>query len=116
MQAFRGRVFFIPAAVTVSISGMTLENGNITGTTGGSILNTGNLTLTNVIVTGNHTDEDGAGIMNLGILNLNFCIISYNQAGTNSGCASKDQNGTKRRFDGDGNGSAICDIGAFEFK
>lgn len=81
---YQGRIFFIPAAVTASISGMTLEGGNATGTTGGGILNTGNLTMTNVILTSNETDEDGAGIMNLGTLNLNSCIVSHNGA-TNSG-------------------------------
>lgn len=81
---YQGRIFFIPAAATASISGMTLEGGNATGTTGGGIMNTGNLTLTNVILTSNETDEDGGGIMNLGTLNLNSCIVSYNEA-TNSG-------------------------------
>ncbi|PWT94003.1 MAG: hypothetical protein C5B54_00840 [Acidobacteria bacterium] len=36
--------------------------------------------------------------------------------GSNNGCVSKDQRARKRPIDGDGNGSAICDIGSFEFK
>jgi len=34
--------------------------------------------------------------------------------GTNTGCPSVDQRGIQRPRDGDGNGSTICDIGAFE--
>jgi len=35
-------------------------------------------------------------------------------AGSNDGCPQTDQRGVARPQDGDGNGSAICDIGAFE--
>ncbi len=35
-------------------------------------------------------------------------------AGTNTGCPSTDQRGLPRPRDGDGNGSSICDMGAFE--
>jgi len=36
-------------------------------------------------------------------------------AGTNTGCPSTDQRGVTRPLDGDGDGSTICDIGAFEY-
>ncbi len=36
-------------------------------------------------------------------------------AGTNTGCPATDQRGLWRPFDGNGDGSAICDIGAYEY-
>lgn len=36
-------------------------------------------------------------------------------AGTNTGCPATDQRGLSRPIDGDGNGSAVCDIGAVEY-
>jgi predicted outer membrane repeat protein len=37
-------------------------------------------------------------------------------AGSSSNCPAMDQRGILRPVDGDGNGSAICDIGAFEYQ
>jgi len=37
-------------------------------------------------------------------------------AGSNTGCPTTDQRGVARRVDGDLNGTATCDIGAFEFE
>jgi len=36
-------------------------------------------------------------------------------AGDNATCPAVDQRGATRPVDGDGNGTAICDIGAFEY-
>jgi CSLREA domain-containing protein len=37
-------------------------------------------------------------------------------AGTNNGCPATDQRGVLRPQDGDGDGTAVCDIGAYELK
>ena len=37
-------------------------------------------------------------------------------AGSSDNCPESDQRGTLRPVDGDGNGSAVCDIGAFEYQ
>ncbi|MCB8942735.1 MAG: hypothetical protein H6658_03050 [Ardenticatenaceae bacterium] len=37
-------------------------------------------------------------------------------AGSNANCLDTDQRGVTRPIDGDGNGSAICDIGAYEYQ
>ncbi len=36
-------------------------------------------------------------------------------AGTNTGCPATDQRGVARPFDGNGDGTPVCDIGAYEF-
>ena len=37
-------------------------------------------------------------------------------AGTNAGCPAVDQRGVRRPIDGDRNGVAVCDVGAFELQ
>ena len=36
-------------------------------------------------------------------------------AADNTSCPVADQRGIRRRYDGDSNGSLICDIGAYEY-
>jgi hypothetical protein len=78
------RVFNLShTAGLVDISGVTVTGGNVTGANnGGGINNTlaGNLTLTNVVVTGNITAGEGGGINNqsTGTLTLTSCTISAN--------------------------------------
>jgi hypothetical protein len=47
------RVFTINPGRTVTISGLTIANGHVTGDVGGGILNEGTLVLTDSVVTGN---------------------------------------------------------------
>lgn len=82
------RVFRVGDGVTVSIYGMTIRDGNAATTTdGGGILNTGTLTLNNVIVTANAATDDGGGIYNGtgGILTLTDVTISGNMATEDGG-------------------------------
>ena len=60
------RIFHVQAGKTVSISGLTIANGNASGASpadeGGGILNEGNLTLSNVAVSQNHAAGLGGGV------------------------------------------------------
>lgn len=81
------RVFHnVTAGVNVTLSGMTVQNGRLTSTTspagrGGGIQNAGNMTLTNVIVTGNQTVTRAGGIHSFGVGNqitLNTTTVTGN--------------------------------------
>ena len=73
------QIFFIASGTTVSITGMTLENGN--NDNGGALVNYGTLKLADCVVTGNLSAQ-GAGINNqaTGNLAVKNCTISDNGA------------------------------------
>lgn len=66
--------------ITVTISGVTLRNGSVTGSAGGGIRNIANLTLADCVVSGNATDSNGGGIFNSGILVIDRCTLNANTA------------------------------------
>jgi hypothetical protein len=106
-----GSVLSVPAGVSVTLSGLTIRNGNagdgggihnqgilvasgvvITGNSatnsGGGIFNTGTLTMTNGKVAGNRVlspGEAGGGIENTGALFLSDVVIEHNKASTYGG-------------------------------
>jgi hypothetical protein len=65
----------------------------------GSLANNGGLTLTHALLPGSRAIDRGNGIT----------------SATFFDCPSTDQRGATRPFDGDGDGNAVCDVGAFEF-
>lgn len=87
---------------TLRLDGVTLRNGNITGEeyrsgSGGAILNTGVLTLTNSTIIGNRADSDGGGIANLAFdqnayLEIHSSRVLSNTAGRNGGGSSSQAN------------------------
>jgi Bacterial Ig-like domain (group 3) len=73
------QVFLIDAGITANISGLTIEDGNTSGS-GGGIDNEGNLALTNSAVSGNIAVDGGGGILNNGTLQVSDSTISGNTA------------------------------------
>jgi sugar lactone lactonase YvrE len=91
------QVMSIGGGTTVSISGVTIENGSLsTGSFpegasiyGGGIANAGTLTLSNCVVSGNsagtgefpyYSSGYGGGIFNSGMLTLSNCTVAGNSA------------------------------------
>ena len=82
-------VFYVSSGVTASISGLTIEGGNGSGTPdnneGGGIDNNGNLTLSDSIVSNNTAIEMGGGIANFnGNLTVADSTVSNNSVTTGS--------------------------------
>ena len=87
------RLFEIGAGATVTLSGLTMENGYDTSDYGGGgLLNHGTLTLINSTVAGNSVDSavgnensDGGGLYNDGTLTLTNSTITGNSAAEGGG-------------------------------
>ena len=92
--AASSRDFEIAAGATVSLSGLTMENGRVPDPTapfGAGIRNFGMLTLTNTVVSGNSTSGEGGGIHNdEGVLTIVGTTISRNFAGNGGGIMNID--------------------------
>ncbi|MDQ6760390.1 MAG: CSLREA domain-containing protein [Acidobacteriota bacterium] len=71
------RIFTINAGAIVTISGLTIANGN-TFQSGGGILNSGTLGLNGVAISGNHGGNGGGIYNSFGTLTLNQSTISGN--------------------------------------
>ena len=78
-----GRIFDIGRVTTVSISGVTIENGFFDGA-GGAILNDGTLTLQDSVVKDSKANGDGAGIASNGTLTVIGSTVEGNQTSGSS--------------------------------
>jgi hypothetical protein len=79
-----GRVFDITSGINVTISGLTITNGN--AGVGGGILNGATLTITNSTLSGNSASNAGGGIFNSGTtLTITNCTLSGNSTTYNNG-------------------------------
>lgn len=81
------RIFTVASTATVTITGLTLANGNY-GDDGGGILNNGDLTLINCALLNNKADRGtGGGVSNATskTLTITNCTFANNQAGADGG-------------------------------
>ncbi len=89
---------------TVVSAGNNLDSGNTCGFTFlGDLINTDPL-LGPLQNNGGQTDTQALPASSPAV-----------DAGTNTGCPAVDQRGVARPFDGNGDGTPVCDIGAYEF-
>jgi hypothetical protein len=70
-------IFTVDSPATVSISGLTVINGN-SRDGGGGVLNRGTVTLTSVIIAANTGIAEGGGIANYGTLTLSKSVVTLN--------------------------------------
>lgn len=77
-------VFIISSGTTVNISGMTITNSVLNSGNGGAVANSGNLTLTSVVVR-NSSANNGGGVFNDGNLTIDRSAIWGNTAFVNGG-------------------------------
>ena len=78
------RVMEILSPAVVSISSLTIQNGDVLGL-GGGISNRGTLTLIDTTVAGNRASRFGGGIVNYGDLAIGGSNVTFNVAGADSG-------------------------------
>jgi CSLREA domain-containing protein len=92
------RIFKVTTGGTVTFFGLTVSNGNATGTPGGGgILNAsgGTVNVTNSRLSGNSAGTGGGGgIYNSGTLNVTNSTLSGNSAGTGEGGGIANAGGT----------------------
>ncbi len=83
-------LFYVPADVTVSISGLALTGGYAAEGDGGAIYNDGTLTVDNCRLTGNTADFYGGAILNNGTLTITSSSLTGNTATEDYGGAIED--------------------------
>lgn len=81
------RIFTINSNRIVTMAGLTITKGRVTGSGGGGFfVNPGaSLSLSDSVVTDNEGYSFGGGILSYGALNINNCTISFNKAGNGGG-------------------------------
>ena len=79
------QVFQIDLGATVTLSGVTIENGSVGASGGGGIVNSGTLTVSNSTLSGNSSTKNGGAIFNNGTLTVTNSTFSNNIAGDHGG-------------------------------
>jgi hypothetical protein len=81
---YKSAAFKVESQTQVTLSGLTISNGNGGTTGGGAIDNGGTLTVSGCTITQNQA-QDGGGILNASTLTLSDCNITDNVAGNGGG-------------------------------
>jgi CSLREA domain-containing protein len=110
---FRDRVFQVISAA-VTISGVTVTGGNVSGN-GGGIENDGTLTLLDSVISANQASGQGGGLFNAstGNLTLTGSTLDGNRAGAEGGGIANSGNLTSVNTTVTGNTSAIAGGGIY---
>lgn len=90
------RIFNITTAATVNMSGLTLNGGLVSGTSGGAILNgsTGIVKINNCTLSNNSARSGGAIANTSGVINVNNCMFKQNSCGNGQGGGIFNDSGT----------------------
>src|SRR5262249_13990402 len=96
------RIFNIASGGNLTVSGLTVANGSVTGAgfvgnitnTGGAIYNAGMLMATNCTFSGNNATVYGGAIQNFGPASFTGCSFIDNTAGTVAGAINDAGTGT----------------------
>ena len=111
-------IFTVAAGATVTLDGLTLQNGHNTTSNGGAIVNDGVLTVTNSSLLSNTANVTGGAIANFGTLNVSYSILDSNVTSTGSGgaiyncnvCTLSVANSTLSRNQSATSGGAIASV------
>ncbi|MEX2168320.1 MAG: S8 family serine peptidase [Pirellulales bacterium] len=79
------RVFDILTFCALTLEGVTITGGSVSGEEGGGIRNAGTLTVSNSTIRDNFTDQYGGGIYNAGTLSIGATTLTGNQAAFGGG-------------------------------
>ena len=86
------QIFTVGQGATAKLTGLTFSGGWST-TSGGAIVNQGNLVVSNSTLAGNSAADGGGAIDNLGTLNLDSSTLSGNSAGSFGGAIDVEGSG-----------------------
>ncbi|MDX2077133.1 MAG: hypothetical protein SFZ02_11925 [bacterium] len=79
------RFFTVNGGASLTLDGLTLQNGGLFPGSGGAIQNNGTLSITNSTLSGNSVASFGGAIYNDGTLTITGSTLSGNSAGTSGG-------------------------------
>ena len=91
------QLFRVDSNAQVVLNGLSIEDGNAYGGSGGGIANAGTLTINNSTLSGStagNNSGSGGAIDNTGNLTLTNVIVTGNSAGTSGGGIDNEQGGT----------------------